>query len=1155
MTTTLREPPHCPNCGKPMAPGALADLCPACLLAQGAETDHVGGGSGRHFEPPPIADIARLFPNLEIIDLLGAGGMGAVYKARQPSLDRIVALKILPARNVPGANFAERFNREARALARLSHPNIVTVHEFGQVGGLHYFIMEFVDGANLRMLEQGNRLAPREALQIIPQICDALQYAHDEGVVHRDIKPENVLVDRKGRVKIADFGLAKMLDLDPESTRLTAEGQVMGTPHYMAPEQVERPLSVDHRADIYSLGVVLYEMLTGDLPLGNFSPPSRKVRVDVRFDEVVLRALENDPARRYQRASDVKAKVETIAVPPPGKTISVTPAARAAGPADAIIASPERSERCFVHWGGFPLVVERNDHRRVNWISLLPMTGITFGLLSLLFALVTMATDASLFGWLGVKGWQSVLARLIITVFLVTWGTLRALRQPQSSAMRQSPDGTEILPPRLPWLMRHWRPLLTAYLCIAGWIWFQRFVLTPYLQSLTPKPSDAFVASVEHDTGAWVAELPRGARVELLAISDADANPDQWWRPDGTPVTNATFEVKGPADMSAPGAQKKELAFRVAGIPANADPPLYDFTPSASISAGGSVLENGGSVTGGLPVRAAWPALARTATVRLGYRLDPWRTIATFDLNSRSLNQSGLAGDPRWMTSLNHISDDGTNTYVTMVLNKDDKQWNIRTVAVDVDGTDRVHSRASGTPAETTSTWTYTFSGTTVARIREIQVQVKPVQWVEFRDVALNPKRRVASKVRPLASNESPEQIAQRNPATGSLTATLPDGGNVELLALGEPEAAPTGWWTPGGTSVKHTTFKIVDICPVMRSEDRRPLDVIFRCPSLPDTPNLVGIECDSAFEITGSGDVLQDGERVADAKPIQISWPPDLRTANLRAVFGIGEWKTLSRHEPVSRSTTWIRPPGIPDFGIVLHNASNSPEGVEATIATGKPDKGRRLRLVVVDTNGTQHAATRLQDSASAGGLLTTWRSAGLQMMQIREIQVQAQRVQRIMFGDVNLFPSQPVSPPLKSSFGTVNELTFTELLDLDTDKLGTFPTDRIARSFPEGIAANVAWMQEHGFDAEARTGTIGFLGTRIAYLDGRDWDAMSPERLRFILRELGTMPDELQPPMKELPVTLGFRTREGATGILQVIAYSADRPGATVRFKKLTR
>lgn len=294
-----------------MPAGALAGFCPACLLAQGADTDDGGGW----IEPPALGDVAKLFPQLEILDLLGAGGMGAVYKARQPALDRIVALKILPTGNRGETNFAERFNREARALARLNHPNIVAVHEFGQAGALSYFIMEFVDGANLRRLEQGSRLSPREALQIIPQICDALQYAHDQGVVHRDIKPENVLVDRKGRVKIADFGLAKILGHDPEAARLTAEGQVMGTPHYMA-EQVEKPLAVDHRADIYALGVVFYEMLTGDLPLGKFPPPSRKVQVDVRLDDVVLRALENDPARRYQRASEVKSQVETITSTP-----------------------------------------------------------------------------------------------------------------------------------------------------------------------------------------------------------------------------------------------------------------------------------------------------------------------------------------------------------------------------------------------------------------------------------------------------------------------------------------------------------------------------------------------------------------------------------------------------------------------------------------------------------------------------------------------------------------------------------------------------------------------------------------------------------------------------------------------------------------------
>lgn len=327
----------CPQCGAALPTGALAGLCPACLLQQGASADTATQPPTAPFEPPSVEELARLFPQLEILSLLGKGGMGAVYKARQPALDRLVALKLLPAQSASGANFAERFNREARALARLSHPNIVAVHEFGQVsasdtdtspasphGGFHYFLMEFVDGVNLRQLQQTGRLSPREALQIVPQICDALQYAHDEGVVHRDIKPENVLVDRKGRVKIADFGLAKILGRDPADLRLTGEGQVMGTPHYMAPEQVEHPLEVDHRADIYALGVVFYEMLTGELPLGRFAPPSRKVQVDVRLDEVVLHALEKEPEQRYQHASEVKTDVENIL----GTAVKLPPNAR-----------------------------------------------------------------------------------------------------------------------------------------------------------------------------------------------------------------------------------------------------------------------------------------------------------------------------------------------------------------------------------------------------------------------------------------------------------------------------------------------------------------------------------------------------------------------------------------------------------------------------------------------------------------------------------------------------------------------------------------------------------------------------------------------------------------------------------------------------------
>jgi predicted Ser/Thr protein kinase len=315
-------PKQCPQCGAPLPSGVLEGLCPACLLKAGAAADTAVPPGTPPFQPPGVEEVARLFPQLEILGFLGQGGMGAVYKARQPALDRVVALKILPPQTAGGPGFVERFNREARALARLAHPNIVAVHEFGQVNGLPYFLMEFVDGLNLRQLERAGKLSPREALQIVPQICEALQFAHDEGVVHRDIKPENILVDKRGRVKIADFGIAKILGGEPQAAITETQGAI-GTPHYMAPEQVEHPTMVDHRADIFSLGVVFYEMLTEELPLGKFAPPSsRKVEVDVRLDDVVLRALEKDPERRYQHVSQVKTAVDTIAstappAPPP----------------------------------------------------------------------------------------------------------------------------------------------------------------------------------------------------------------------------------------------------------------------------------------------------------------------------------------------------------------------------------------------------------------------------------------------------------------------------------------------------------------------------------------------------------------------------------------------------------------------------------------------------------------------------------------------------------------------------------------------------------------------------------------------------------------------------------------------------------------------
>ena len=304
----MLEPRVCPKCSKPLPVNAPAGICPKCLLNAGFPTETVTAG----FIPPDPSELAAHFPDLEIGELLGKGGMGAVYKAQQQRLDRVVAVKILPPEVSRDPTFAERFTREARTLARLNHPNIVQVYDFGQAGQYFYFVMEFVDGLNLRQVIEAGNLQSQEALAIVPSVCAALQFAHDAGVVHRDIKPENILLDQHGRVKIADFGLAMLLDREPAEVTLTGANQVMGTPHYMAPEQMRGSHTIDHRADIYSLGVVFYELLTGELPIGRFDPPSKKVRIDVRLDEVVLRSLESTPDRRYQHASDVKTEIESI---------------------------------------------------------------------------------------------------------------------------------------------------------------------------------------------------------------------------------------------------------------------------------------------------------------------------------------------------------------------------------------------------------------------------------------------------------------------------------------------------------------------------------------------------------------------------------------------------------------------------------------------------------------------------------------------------------------------------------------------------------------------------------------------------------------------------------------------------------------------------
>jgi tRNA A-37 threonylcarbamoyl transferase component Bud32 len=384
----------CQQCRQPLPENAPEGLCPACLAkvalgsepaAQGATINinpQAAAAPGTRVAPDP-AQLAAQFPQLEIIELLGMGGMGMVYKARQPRLDRIVALKILPVESQQHPSFAERFGREAKALAKLNHPGIVNIYDFGQTSQYYFFVMEYVDGMNLRHLLHNQPLEPRQALELVTQICTALQYAHDEGVVHRDIKPENILLNKKGQVKIADFGLAKLLGTAPD-TALTMSQAAMGTMNYMAPEQRQNAQSVDHRADIYSLGVVFYEMLTGEVPMGRFEPPSKRVQVDVRLDEVVLRALEREPARRYQQASEVKSGVETITSTPP--TAPAAPSA-AAAPAQMVPARFPVSD--FFSLAGFLFALWIAS---ITGLGLVPLLGMSLFVVFLLVGAFDMSS-------------------------------------------------------------------------------------------------------------------------------------------------------------------------------------------------------------------------------------------------------------------------------------------------------------------------------------------------------------------------------------------------------------------------------------------------------------------------------------------------------------------------------------------------------------------------------------------------------------------------------------------------------------------------------------------------------------------------------------------------------------------------------------------
>jgi serine/threonine protein kinase len=297
----------CAQCGA-MSTRRIEGLCPSCLAAGAASA------LTALLQPKPAeaGDLAVQIDGVDIESVLGVGAMGIVYRGVREDTDEPIAIKVLARSISEDAEMAERFRREAEALASLDHPNIVRIVSVGETeDGRYYLAMELVEGCDLRRLLDAGRIGTDQALDIFIKVCQGLESAHGKGVIHRDIKPANILVGNDGKVKVADFGIAKAVAGSLSSFTLTQTREAFGTPYYMAPEVARRGVA-DERADIYALGVLLYQLLTGQVPMGSFTPASKIAAVPSQFDAVITRAMSDDATKRHASVRELRTSVEHI---------------------------------------------------------------------------------------------------------------------------------------------------------------------------------------------------------------------------------------------------------------------------------------------------------------------------------------------------------------------------------------------------------------------------------------------------------------------------------------------------------------------------------------------------------------------------------------------------------------------------------------------------------------------------------------------------------------------------------------------------------------------------------------------------------------------------------------------------------------------------
>jgi len=796
---------NCPLCGARLPDGAGEDECPRCLMAQIVAPTQAQEGAAPEMAPPMAPEeLAPHFPQFEILECLGRGGMGVVYKARQRSLDRLVAIKLLAPERAGDPSFAERFAREAKALAALSHPNIVGVHDFGEAGGFCYLVMEFVDGVNLRELLRSGKLSPEEALGIVPPVCDALQCAHDCGIVHRDIKPENLLLDKSGQVKIADFGIAKILGRDPGGSGGSVGEEAgpspqqdslpLGTPDYAAPEQAAG--GADHRADIYSLGVVLYEMLTGERPGEIPQAPSKRVRVDIRIDEIVLRALEREPELRFATAAEFRSEVEAATRATGEAGESGTGSSAAPGSVAGPLGTKVRiAAGVTVGCLGVAVVV-------------LVLRGL-LGVFELLIFLALLGGGLWTAGFMSGESTPAKRRGFAVTAFslFVSFAVLGAvgLVQAMSRPGGWPPGAVEAILLSLIWLgvfalpwagtvlWRSSKPegagptapmsgCLMAFLAvvlvvaIVGMVSVLLYLLAGVSHRAEAlgeagRSSEHAISAAATAEGSLITELGEGVAVELLAVSRHPSEGEPWWRPDGSPAQVGPFESSGRFTYGGGEHKPREFVLRLHGVPEDFSIVERGFDPCLGSGGSGTPMKAGRYLADHRSFEAAFAPESKATTLRMALAYDPWQTLVDGIEPRGGVSFTIHRYGRPWSVSVAEAVEEDGDIRLSVLHavqsagrpGDSPSHWETRIVAVDLEGRERSGARTQGRSVGDARDEAVTFTSLTLAEVEEFRFQVRPYHWVEFSGISLDPVEAAPDEAMP------PPQVGA--PASPDVTA------------------------------------------------------------------------------------------------------------------------------------------------------------------------------------------------------------------------------------------------------------------------------------------------------------------------------------------------------------------------------------------------